>query len=180
MSLDIVLIEICMASIAIIFLLGAWQKLRDVMAFEIALEAYELVPPQLTKVLAWSLPLLEICAAICLAISATRELGAALALVLLTIVTGAVAINLLRGHTDIGCGCGGLEDEQTLSWALVGRNVIISVGVLAGLSNPATRALNGLDYFTITAGSLCCYGLYVLSNQLIANQPRLISLRANQ
>ena len=173
------MVEMALATVAIIFLVGAWQKLRDLMAFEIAIEAYELIPTVLVRPLAIALPLLEITAAITLVIVLTRPLGAALALVVLAMVTGAVAINLLRGRTDVGCGCGGLEDEQTLSWALVMRNMLLAIFVVSSFAGAALRALTWLDYFSIAAGAVCFYGLYLLANQLIANQPRLLGLRTS-
>ncbi len=166
------------AALAMLLLIGAWQKLRDVAVFGAALAAYELLPAALVGVVAWVLPVLEAVAGLTLVIDRTRPLGVALTTGLLVIVTGAVIVNLLRGRTDLNCGCGGIEDEQTLSWALVVRNAgLLSLVALCAVT-PAARALLWLDYVSVAAGAGCLYGLYAMGNQLVANQPRLMRLRS--
>lgn len=178
MSLDPVIVNAAAASLAIVLLVGAWQKLRDVGAFEIAIDAYELLPPAASAPLARVLPLLEAAAGLLLLPEATRAAGVMLAAAVLGLVTAAVAINLRRGRTDVGCGCGGLEDEQTLSWALVARNGALFALLAAAAAAPAVRPLVWFDFLSVGAGALVLYGLYVVASQLIANAPRLARLRA--
>ena len=179
MTPDPVVTHMVAAALAMLLLVGAWQKLRDQLAFRTALEAYDIVPAtSLSGVFAWLLPAGEVLAAITLVIDRKRMVGVMLGAVLLTVVTVAVIINLLRGRTDLGCGCGGIEDEQTLSWALVARNGVL-LALLAVVSlEPAVRALAWLDYLSVAAGACALYGLYALINQLLANQPRLMRLRS--
>ncbi len=174
---DPAMTSLAATTVALVLAAGAWQKLRDPLAFELAVEAYELLPAALVRPLARLLPLLEGAGAVLLVIGPTRAVGAALALAVLALVTGAVAVNLLRGRTDVGCGCGGLEDEQPLSWVLVARNALLAGLALAAAGTAAPRSLAGLDYLTIAAGALALYGIYVVANQLIANAPRLARLR---
>ena len=179
MTPDPVVTHMVAAALAMLLLVGAWQKLRDQMAFRTALEAYDIVPAtSLSGVLAWLLPAGEALAAITLVIDRTRSVGVMLGAVLLTVVTAAVVINLLRGRSDLGCGCGGIEDEQTLSWALVARNGVLFALLAVVSVQPATRTLEWLDYVTVAAGACALYGLYALVNQLLANQPRLMRLRS--
>lgn len=49
------------------------------------------------------------------------------AISLLLIYTFAILINLLRGVTEIDCGCGGAVGEHTLSYSLIIRNSIITI-----------------------------------------------------
>jgi hypothetical protein len=179
MTPDPVVTHLVAAALAILLLVGAWQKLRDQVAFRTALEAYDIVPAtSLSAVFAWALPGGEALAAVALVIDQTRIFGVALGAVLLAVVTAAVVINLLRGRTDLGCGCGGIEDEQKLSWALVVRNgVLLALLALVGLE-PAAREFTALDYVTIAGGACALYGLYAMVNQLLANQPRLVRLRS--
>ena len=179
MTPDPVVTHMVAAALAILLLVGAWQKLRDQVAFRTALEAYDIVPAtSLSAVFAWALPCGEALAAVALVIDQTRMFGVALAAALLAVVTAAVVINLLRGRTDLGCGCGGIEDEQKLSWALVARNgVLLALLAVVGLE-PAAREFTTLDYVTIAAGACALYGLYAMVNQLLANQPRLLRLRS--
>ena len=167
------------AALAMLLLVGAWQKLRDQAAFRSALEAYDIVPASgLTATCAWLLPIAEVVAGVALTIDSVRSLGVMLGTAILTVVTAAVIVNLRRGRSDLSCGCGGIEDEQTLSWLLVGRNGgLLALFALVSLT-PATRALVWLDYVTIAAGGCAIYGLYAMLNQLFANQPRLMRLRS--
>ncbi|MBK8961321.1 MAG: methylamine utilization protein MauE [Proteobacteria bacterium] len=178
MSLDPVVTHLVAAALAMLLLIGAWQKLRDQLAFRTALEAYDIVPANsLSALAAWLLPCAEVLAAVALVVDRTRGYGVALAALLLCVVTAAVIVNLLRGRTDLGCGCGGIEDEQTLSWALVARNGVLLLLLAVVAMEPAARDLNGLDYLTVAAGACALYGLYAMVNQLLANQPRLARLR---
>jgi hypothetical protein len=86
-------------------------------------------------------------------------------------------VNLLRGRDHISCGCGGASGDQTLSWALVARNLAFA-GLVAWASTPASgRDLVWLDYLVAVAGGAMLAGLYAAASQLIANQPRLQALR---
>lgn len=177
MTLDPAIGHLLAGMVALVFAAGSAEKLRDVPAFHGVLLSYELVPPRLLRPLAWTVPLLEVASALLLVVPASRAAGATLGLAVLGLVTAGVTVNLLRGRTDLGCGCGGLEDEQTLSWALVARNGVLAAFLASGLLAPSARPLAGLDYLTICAGSVVLYGLYVGVNQLLANQPRLWRLR---
>lgn len=177
MPLDPAIQHLACALLAIVFASAAWHKLRDLLAFELALDAYALLPAPLVRPFAWILPLLESLAAVTLVLTPTRITGGWLALALLALVTGAVVVNLLRGRTDVGCGCGGIEDEQTLSWALVARNVLLALAGLAALAPTSARSLTWLDHVSVAAGALALFLVVALANQLIANQPRLARLR---
>ena len=165
------------AAIAVLLLVSATQKLRDVPSFHGVLDSYALLPAALLRPTAWTLPIVEASAGLSLLGERTRVLGAALGLTVLGAVTLAVAINLLRGRTDLGCGCGGIEDEQSLSWILVMRNLLLAGVLSLSLAHPTPRAFMWLDYLTIGLGAIALYGMYVSANQLLANQPRLWRLR---
>lgn len=177
MTLDPAVLRTVTAMLAILLLVGAWQKLRDLGSFRAALEGYELLPAALLPVAALALPLAEAATGLLLVVDATRVLGAWVAVALLAVVTAAVAVNLLRGRTDVGCGCGGIEDEQTISWALVARNLVLMALAALGGQPAAPRALHAFDLLTIAAGACAAYGLYAMVNQLLANRPRLLRLR---
>lgn len=170
------------AALSVLLLAGAWQKLRDRELFQAAVENYQLVPQSWLAFIATGLSLLELAAGILLLPASTRPLGASLTGVVLLVVTGAVVINLLRGRTDIDCGCGGLSahaGEQSLTWALVMRNVLLLAALLLSLSDSEQRPLVWFDYLTVAGTTLALLGLYVAANQLMANQPRLESLRTH-
>lgn len=176
--LDPILTHMCAAVLAIIFIGGAWHKLRDREAFAMAIEQYRLVPESWAGALAWGLPLWELMAGGLLLATTTREWGALLALALLLTVTAAVTVNLLRGRSHIDCGCGGPEGGQHLSWGLVARNLLLGVMALASVAMETSRQLVWLDGLTVAAGTLGLYGLYAAVNQLMTNHPRLMNLRS--
>jgi len=179
MPLDPAIQHLACCLLAIVFASAAWHKLRDLLAFELALDAYALLPAALVRPFAWTLPLLEGLAAVTLVFTPARSVGGLLALALLGLVTGAIVINLLRGRTDVGCGCGGIEDEQTLSWALVARNALLALAGLAALAPTGARALTWLDHVSVAGGAMALFLVVALGNQLIANQPRLARLRVH-
>lgn len=177
---DPVLAHALAGAVALVLLIGAAQKLRDWPSFRSALDAYRLLPGVLVAPVALALPALELIAGCALLAPAYRGAGAMLAVALLATVTGAVAINLRRGRTDIDCGCGGAEGRQRLSWGLVARNVVLMAGVAfvsLGAQEGGARALGGLDYATVAFASVAFYGLYACASQLLANRPLLLGSR---
>lgn len=165
------------ALLAIVFLGGAWQKLRDMDSLAMAVEQYRLLPPSWARPAAWALLAAEAVAGLLLLPLATRAAGAGLAMAVLAAVTLAVAINLLRGRHAIDCGCGGPEGGQHLSWGLVLRNGLLGLAAALSLAAETPRDLVWLDGLTLVAGTLALYGLYAAANQLMANRPRLMKLR---
>ena len=178
-ALDPTLAHLCAAVLAIIFLIGAGQKLQDMAMFAAAMEQYRLLPQTLTAVAAWSLVAAELAAAVLLLPLSTRTGGALLAALVLGVVTLAVVVNLLRGRRAIDCGCGGPEGSQHLSWGLVWRNTGLGLLTVVAGAAATPRALVWLDQVTVLAGALALYGLYAAGNQLLANQPRLQKLKGS-
>ena len=177
MAIDPAVTGMLASALAVMLVVSATQKWRDVPGFHGALDRYGLLPSGLLRPTAWTLPAVEAGAGVALVIEQTRVPGAMLGLGVLTVVTGAVVINLLRGRFDLGCGCGGLEDEQPLSWGLVLRNVVLALLLGVTLVATTARVLTWIDYLTVVVGGGALYGLYVVANQLLANQPRLLRLR---
>jgi hypothetical protein len=64
------------------------------------------LPEALVPLFARAFPVLEAVAGVALLLDATRSVGLVLSVAVLGLATAGVA-NLLRGHTDIDCGCGG-------------------------------------------------------------------------
>tara|TARA_B100001250_G_C19378708_1_gene605254 strand:- start:73 stop:600 length:528 start_codon:yes stop_codon:yes gene_type:complete len=175
--MDILFAKMVAFGVSLIFLIGFIQKIKDLELFRSSVEAYDLIPISLVKYAAYTIILTEGTTAILLMLDRTLVIGCILAASLLSIVTLAIAINLLRGNTDIGCGCGGIEDEQLISWSLALRNVILIVIISPIFFQESWRNLTVLDNFTLILGGSSVYGLYVLSSQLITNQPRLRGLK---
>lgn len=176
-GIDAVVARACGATVAVILLLGAIDKLRDQAIFEAIVDNYRLLPAALVGPVARLLPLAEIAAAVLLLAPLSRMIGAAAAVCLLLLFSVAIAANLIRGRNDLDCGCGGASGIRTLSWWLVVRNALLAAMAIVGAGAGAARDLTWLDGFTATSSTLALLALYVSFNQLGANSPRLKSLR---
>lgn len=179
--MDPLLLYMVAAGLAIILLIGALDKLRNFSMFEGAVLAYRLIPEALSQLFAALFVAAELAAALMLLVPQTRWLGAALGLGVMAVATAGVVINLLRGHTDVACGCGNLKDQSAgLSWWLVVRNGVL-MALLASALWPVTaysaRALGWIDGFTFFGACLAFIGLYFVVNQLIDSHLKLQKLK---
>ncbi len=164
-------------ALAAILLLGALDKLRDLTRYSGQVAAYGLLPPALVNGFARLFVLVELAAgALLLLPAAARVVGAWLALGLLTLVTLALLLNLLRGHTDIDCGCGGPAHARVgLSWWLIGRNaLLLACCVPALLPGQSSRALQWIDAPALLGATLAIIGLYFTANHLIASHTQFV------
>lgn len=173
---DLVVTRAIAASLSLVLLAGAWQKLRDPLLFAGALENYRLLPGGLVSMVAYLLPLLEGAAGLLLLFPETAAFGGFLTVFLLVTVTAAVLINLLRGRTSIDCGCGGLS-SQPLSWALVARNAVLLLLACIAIHQGDERPLFWADYVTTGGAILALLGIYVSVNQLLTNAPMALAVR---
>ena len=164
------------ATVGALLLIGAVDKLRDGTAFRAAVENYRLLPNGATGLVARTLPLLEAAAGALLLPTATRSLGAALALALLALFTGAIVVNLLRGRDRIDCGCGGTL-HTPLSWGLVLRNALLMLLTLAAAAPLAARATVWLDVIAAGFATLFLLGLYHLATTMLSHHAQLIDSR---
>lgn len=172
-ALDPVLGHALAGALALVLAVGAWSKLADLDAFAAAVERYRLLPPALARVVAFALPFAEALAAALLVVPSMRAPGAALAGAVLAFVTGAVAINLLRGRTDIDCGCGGPGQRQRLSWRLVVRNVALLAACALAAAPASARTVVWLDAFTATFAAAALWFVYAAADELLSGAQRL-------
>ena len=167
---DPILVGAARAALAVLLLIGGWEKLRDPVVFRGAMENYGVLPAVLTPIVSLLLPVAEVVCGLSLLYAPTGHVGAVGTLVLLVAMTTVVAVSLMNGRTGIDCGCGGLS-SQPLSWALVVRNVVL-IGVASVATQQAAGRVPGpLDFFLAAAISLALLGLYASFNQLMSNAP---------
>ncbi len=163
--------------LALVFLPSAWSKLRAPDEVLGVVENYRLVPAPLVAPVARALPVLEIGAGLGLLLPPTRGPGGLLAAGLFLVFALAMAINLGRGRTEIDCGCFLGRHKDRISWALVGRNLVLAAGGLLVALAPAAAVPGALDLATTllaTASLLALYAAYSRLSGLapLRRQPR--------
>jgi hypothetical protein len=168
---------LCALSLALIFCASGAMKLRDLEMFEGSLANYQLVPLWMEKPLAHLLPIIECATAAGLLMASTRTVAAATLLALLTIFTGAIAINLARGRTNIDCGCFGPALRQELSGWLLLRNLFLLTIAAIVILPVSGRAIESLDVATIMLGAMTLVILYASANFAIGNAPKTRALQ---
>lgn len=178
---DPIIVYAALAALTGILWLGAFDKLRDFAAFEGAIAGYRLLPSALQKPFAAVFVGAEVAAGALLLVPEWRAAGAVLTLAVLAVATLGVVVNLLRGNTDIDCGCGGLANTSGgLSWWVVARNglpVLLAMIVLASAGQVA-RELVWLDGVTFFGAALALLGLYLVFSQLIESHLRIQKTRS--
>ncbi|MBN3522533.1 MauE/DoxX family redox-associated membrane protein [Paenibacillus apiarius] len=97
---------------------------------------------------------------------------------LLSIYTFAIGYNLLRGHKDISCGCGGVLENERLRWGLVLRNlfmimVVIAVWKVQFLSKEEVSLVNQIE---LAFASIIIFLLMYLFKQLHDIKKKLFSV----
>jgi len=175
---DAALTWIVVAALCALLVVAALGKLADLAKFSAAIQGYRLVPPGLAGLASLALPCLELAAAGCLLIPSLRTAGAWLAAGLLASYAAAMAINLARGRSNLDCGCfGPARRERIASWMVV-RNLVLAALALALTVPPPSRALEALDWLTISAGTFATVCLYLAIETLARNQPIIRSARS--
>jgi hypothetical protein len=91
---------------------------------------------------------------------------------LLLVYTGAILINLVRGRTDIDCGCAGPARRQPLGVGLVVRNLVLLSAALLSELPARPRALVWIDGLTCAAGLAAACLLYKAVDVLLAGVAR--------
>ena len=178
--MDPILGYVAAASLCVLLLASSLEKIRHFSLFEGAVSAYRLVPELTVRVVAGGFIATELAAALLLLWPSARVLGSVVASALLLVATAAMVINLLRGHTDVACGCGSLKEQSAgLSWWLVLRNALLLIvlsAVWLPISQPE-RALGWVDGLTFFGATLALLGMYHALNLLIESHSKLQKLK---
>ena len=177
-AIDPVVTWLAAVALAGIFGWSAALKLTDIEMFAGALANYRLVPRALETPFAWVVPLCESAAAAGLLLPRTRPIAAVGLVLLLCLFSGAIAINLIRGRTNIDCGCFGPALRQDLSGWLLVRNAGLMVLAAILVAPMAARPIEWIDFVTIGLGAATLVTLYAGANQANGNAPRTGELEA--
>lgn len=155
-------------AMAMLFATAAFGKWRDQAGFRAILAGYRLLPQWSLGPAVTMIPLAEAAVALLWLLPPARIAASAASAALLLLYASALAVNLLRGRTDMSCGCrfGGTD---RISWWLVARNLLLcGAAVTAGLPAGA-RALGPADYGVAVMAALAAVLLYLCMHQLAGN-----------
>ncbi|WP_298394149.1 MauE/DoxX family redox-associated membrane protein [Sphingobium sp.] len=126
---------------------------------------YRLLPAALVGSAATALPLAEVATGVALLIG-LHPLAVVVAMALLLLFAGAMAINIVRGRSHIDCGCGHGALRHPIGWPLVARNVALAA--LLGLRLLPAPAFGAMDIATAIAGGIAIALLCLLFQSLTA------------
>jgi hypothetical protein len=166
MQLDPVLGLLIVVCFAILFAGAAWHKFQHSQQFDLAFEAYELLPRAARRYGGRVIPLLELALAVGLLLRPTRLLSESAGALLLLSYALAIAINLRRGRHELICGCGGADERRPIAGWMVWRNVALALTLSAALLPWTSRTLSPTDTFTIVFGTAVIVLLYVCLDEL--------------
>jgi hypothetical protein len=153
-------------SIGLVFLLAAAQKARAWRLLPGVIANYRLLPEWAVSPAAAVLPPLELLLAVGLLSAQAQSWPELVAIALLLLFAGAMAINIARGRTYIDCGCGQAFLAQHLSRPLVARNLALAMLLLPSLTPSAPVPMPAL--LSAVAAGLGFFLLYLLFNLLDA------------
>ena len=150
------------------FLWAGVAKLRNRTRFRAALADYRLLPRFAVAPAALAVPVAELGVAVTLPFAALGPWPAITGAGLLLLFAVAMAINLLRDHSDIACGCSFGAKDGGLHWSYVARNVVVaSVLTLSGieaapasLAEIATGVIAGAALFALLMAADAVWALF--------------------
>jgi hypothetical protein len=127
-------------ALGLVFLASSVHKLLHLDALSGTIYGYRLLPAAVIAPVGWLILLLEAAIAVALLARTGVAPAAAAGCGLLTLFALAMAINLLRGRSNIDCGCTPLVRGQRLQWRLVVRNGLLALALLLSIAAPAPPA----------------------------------------
>jgi hypothetical protein len=106
----------------------------------------------------------------------TRGIGALAAAGLLLAYGALISLNIVRGRTEIDCGCSFGPHPERLSSALFVRNGFLAVIALVAASPASDRALGAFDFAMIALFVSTAAAFYLSFEALRANWARFQSM----
>ena len=140
--------------LSIVFFVSAIDKVRQFQQFTTTITAYRLLPETWSKSLAFTITGTEISVSVLLFMGWQSQIAAFVSIFMLFIFSIAMGINLIRGRTNLECGCSGAKHAQKISLGLVGRNIALSMVAASILVwGGGLIALDNLPFWGIVSGT---------------------------
>ena len=126
---------VCGPTIGFVLAAATWHKLAEPDRFRLSIVDYRIVPSAAAPHVARLLVAVEgLLAAMLLVLPSVREAGLAAA-GLLVLYTAAIGVNLLRGRSDLDCGCG--FEPAPIGLGKIATNLaLVAMALAAALAPP--------------------------------------------
>ena len=168
------------AGLALLLAGAAVHKSRNLTTFRATLADYALLPVRATAPASIGIVVAEGATSLALLLPSAARMGLAAAASLLVLYASAIALNLTRGRRHIDCGCFGPAARRPIHAGLVARNLLLAaMAGLAALVTVASRPLGWVDVPGLAGGLVALASLYLATDQLMAEAPRLRALRSD-
>jgi len=151
----------------LLFGAAAFSKLRHFDEFVSIVARYLTMPLSVARIAAVMVLGLEILTVGLLCLPVAGHAGAVLAISLLLLFAVAMALALLRGETQLDCGCMSTALRQRVRWTLVVRNVLMALLFLPMLTRPDLPA-EPLALMDGLAAGIVLFILYLATDVLVA------------
>jgi uncharacterized membrane protein YphA (DoxX/SURF4 family) len=112
--------------IAALLMAAGVSKLTNLHAFVQVVRDFRLLPENMAGAVGLMIPIVEVVLFLLLILNLHQPWSVISAASLFMLFGLAVAVNILRGRSNIPCGCFGRTRNQRLTWSLVLRNVVLA------------------------------------------------------
>jgi uncharacterized membrane protein YphA (DoxX/SURF4 family) len=166
-------------SFALLLGAAAIHKLRDLARFRATLAEYDVLPRGLVDGAAPILAILEATLAALLVAGVAVPAAASAVTALMLAYAAAIHTNVLRGRTDLDCGCMGPAARVPVSAALVLRNLALGATAATLVVTASGRAASWPDVASALAATLALAASWQAGERLLALAPRAARLRSS-
>jgi hypothetical protein len=164
--LDPVVGTVIVSSIALMFAVASFHKLRDMRAFVESVAGYRLFPARGGRVIAVGVVLMEVAVVAMSIWPSSRSVANILSIALLAGYATAMAYNLARGRDDVDCGCGAADEHRPIALWMVMRNLVLISGVGIAMLPWSVRTVAWTDLITIAGGVTVASVFYLIVDRL--------------
>lgn len=146
------------AVLGLLLIVAAAPKLRATAAFGKTVEAYRLLPTGLAHLVGRVLPWAELVTGVALVTGPMWRIAALAATLMFGAFTLGLTVNLLRGRTELSCGCfsfGALDESaQRISWFHAARAGVLTAlaALTVAVGVPATESDDRPVQLVVAAG----------------------------
>lgn len=159
-------------SLAALFAASAAHKVGDFQRFIGVVRNYSIMPVWLASSAAGIVVAMEFVLAAGFLAPAIRGFAGSGAAALLVVYASAIGLNLMRGRSDIDCGCSFGGSGERLTPALIARNFGLAIFALIAAAPTGARGLGLLDITSIALFALSSAALYAAFEGLRTNAAR--------